>query len=224
MKKFLFVFLLVGIWLFSIRGASAQETISLTTTINPGALTASIRDPSGQFIDNFSYDFGRIANSFDCRYDASALSGFIGDSQLFYIENPRATFDGWTLGIAPADGQAANWLGDSGHQFDFNDPGSDNNGCDDTDQDGSGGNLALDLSQARMGTDCLECTTSNVYFGSTGQEFFSDNSSITLLQANKAANNLGRWFVSGIDLRQTVPPAQDGDAYTLELVLTAAAS
>lgn len=203
--------------------AQAQKTVTFTTTINPGVLLADIRNPFGQSINNPTLDFGKIINSYDCRTNNTALSAVLGtDEQRIYVDNPKAAFDGWTLTIAAANGASSKWLGVTGAQFDYND--SSGEGCFDGDGDGNGGLMSINSEHAYFNSDCKYCDTKNVFLGSTGTENFSESEQITILRANDQSDIQGSWYITDLEILQTVPAEQDGDTYSIEMVLTATAS
>jgi len=226
MKQIIFVFALVivvtGAW-FSI--AQASKTITFVSTINPGILTTDIRDSQGKPVQHPQVKLGPVANSDECRSSDTALTGVFGeDDKRIYIDNPKATKGGWTLAIAPAQGDQAKWQGVKGHIIDFDDPGSNYQGCNDTDRDGAAGYLSIDPSEARLIADCLYCSVDNLVLGSGQSATFASSKSLTLVRANQLAEDIGSWYITDIDVKQTIPPSQKGDVYSIDLVLTATAS
>lgn len=206
--------------------ASAAKTVTFTSNISAGVLLADIRNQFGQSIANPTLDFGTITNSYNCRTGSTSLSAKLGsDSSRIYVDNPKAAYDGWTLTLSPKYGTTSAWSSsDSVDKFDYNDAGTNGTGCDDGDGDGVGGVLSVNSSNASLNSDCKQCTTNNVMIGSANEESFDSNSHITLLRANDQADFLGSWYMTGIDVKQTVPAEQGGGAYSIEMVLTATAS
>jgi len=225
MKKALFLFILCFslVLPFFRSSANAAKTVTLTSVITQGVLLTDIRDQLGRTIINPILDFGRVINSFDCRYTDDALNASLGsDNERIYVDNPKAAYDGWTLTIAAAEGKTATWYGNDGATFDFNDSGG--YGCFDEDSDGVAGLLEIDPSKAKLVSDCLECTTDHLFLGANGPRNFSDTDSITLLRATSDSDFLGSWFMTNVGVTQTIPPEQDGDTYELDMVLTATAT
>jgi len=205
--------------------ASAQKTVRFTAVINPGALLADIRNEYGQTIANPTLDLGRIVNSMKCRYSSTAITGTFGDnSKRIYVDNPKAAFDGWTLTIASEAGSTARWSSGDNYHFDYNDIGYDGNGCTDSDSDGYGGLLSIDPGNAKLDSDCRDCSTQNILLGSKTPKSFAESSNITLLRANDQSDVAGSWYLTGVQVEQTIPAAQDGGSYSIDLVLTATAS
>lgn len=226
MKKTVFlsttIVFLLGIM---IQIASAQKTVTFTATINPGALLTDVRNEFGQSVVNPNLDLGRVINSMKCRHGNSAISGVFGDNaERIYVDNPKAAFDGWTLTIAPKYGDATRWSSENDEYFDFNDAGFSGNGCTDGDNDGYGGLLSIDPSDARLASDCLNCSTKDIILGSNSSKSFAEADNITLLRANDQSDTVGSWYLTGIKINQTIPSAQDGGSYSLEMILTATAS
>lgn len=203
--------------------AQTMRTIEFRATINPGALLTDIRDENGRSILQPVLDLGGVINSVQCRANENSLKGTLGsDSQRIYVDNPKAAFDGWTLSISPASGKEAKWEGREGYYFDYNDSGMD--GCIDDDNDGHAGLLRVNPSQAEVKSDCLECSNNEISVGSLNEQSFGESDSITLLKASKSSDELGSWYLTGVEVNQSVPAGQEGDQYKLDLVLTAAAT
>lgn len=201
----------------------AQKTVTFTAAINPGLLLTDIRDQLGRSILDPVVNLGRLSHSTDCRANSESLFGELGeDSQRVYVDNPGAAYGGWTLTLSPIESDDAVWRGQDGSQFDYNDAGQ--GGCIDTDDDGVAGLLSIDPSGAVINTDCLYCSTTDILRGTANESSFGEDQSITLLRANDNSDELGRWYMTGIKLRQTVPAGQEGDNYELDLVLTATAT
>lgn len=183
-------------------------------------LLTDIRTAAGQSINDPVLNLGKVVNVPGCR--VAGLSGTLGTGdQRIYVSNPEAAFDGWTLSISPEQGLSAKWQGIKAN-FDFNDSGD--SGCQDTDGDGLAGLMKIDASGAQIQTDCLSCNPAYVTVGHASQQDFSTAESITLMNASGDASDLGRWYVTGIDVEQSIPPEQVGDVYQIEMVLTATAN
>lgn len=223
MKKSLLLCVVIGAFIFSLAvnaHVSASNRVTLRSVINDGVLLTDIRDQFGSTIAQPLLNFGRITNSFECRSTDGALTASLGsDTQRIYVDNPKAAFDGWNLTIAAASGVNATWSGPDGNTLDYND-----DQCSDLDGDGAAGQLTFDASVADINSDCQECDTDNIVLGTSSAKSFSESSSITLLRATSDSDELGRWYLTNIDVRQTVPPEQEGDTYEIDMVLTATAT
>jgi len=225
MKKLLLILVLFvsGVFLLPNNQAEAAKTVTLKAVINPGTLLTDIRDHLGRSIPRPALNLGKVVNSIDCRTEQQGLNGTLGSSmQRIYVDNPKAAFDGWTLTMAAENGVSANWTGTDQARFDYNDHGGQ--GCTDADNDGAAGLLKIDPSNARLRSDCLECTTDHVHIEKNGPQSFADSPSVTLLRANSDSDDIGSWYITDIEVNQTIPPAQDGDSYELDMILTATAT
>jgi len=225
MKKSLFAFtLLIAISLGSLYPkVEAAKTVTFKTVINPGTLLTDIRDQFGQTIANPTLFMGKVTNSYDCRTEQNGLNASLGNQfQRIYVDNPMAAFDGWSLTIAAEDGPEALWAGSDSASFDYNDNGGE--GCFDSDADGEAGELSIDPSHSSIRSDCQVCSTSHIFVGSSGPRSFSNYQAITLLRATGDSDDLGSWYMTDVDVYQSIPPEQVGDSYELEMVLTATAT
>ncbi len=202
--------------------AQTQRTVQFTATINPGALLTDVRDNQGRSILEPTVSMGKVSNSVQCRSQDKVLRATLGhDDQRIYVDNPKAAYDGWTLSIAPASGRNATWQSEN-HSFDFNDGGE--GGCIDSDDDGVGGLMSVDPSRAKINADCLECSTEHISVGSAAKQRFSEQDALTLLKASESSDELGSWFMTDVQVEQTIPAGQEGDTYTIDMVLTATAT
>ena len=226
MKKLVFVLVLIlAVAGFSQLKAEAQtqRVVRFKSSINPGALLTDVRDQFGKSILEPILGFGVINNSVKCQNNSNSMSQVLGsDSQRIYVDNPKAAYDGWTLTIAPEDGLNAKWQSQDSSEFDYNDGAE--GGCIDSDNDGSAGLMAIDPSNAKINSDCLECSKNHITVGSVEKQSFSEHQSVTLLKANGQADELGSWYMTGIDVEQTIPPGQEGGNYIIDMVLTATAT
>ena len=198
MKHAIFVFALVLVSLGGFFGvARAEKVLLLRSTIDPGVLSADIRDEFGDSIE--SPFLNLKAEQSDCEEGGNLASGtFEG---RIYIENPQGTSDGWTLTLAEVDNGKTK---DISNQY----------SCDNNDKTV----LSVDPTSAKLQTDCLTCTTKNILLGTNSVD---DTQSITLLRANGHSDSIGRWYITGIDVsRATSEPASNGS----DLILTATAS
>lgn len=203
----------------------ASKTVTFVATINPGVLTTDIRDEQGNSIAKPIVSFGPIVSSDDCLFAEAALTSLFGrDDARIYVDNPQAVDGGWTLTLAPVHGDEAIWQGKAGNKLDLDDPGSNSLGCEDSDNDGAAGYLTVNPRSARLTPDCQYCSAKNLVLGPSGNASFASSESLTLVHANDTSSGVGRWYITGIEVRQTVPASQADDEYSLDLVLTATAS
>ena len=129
----------------------------------------------------------------------------------------------WTLSIGTTAGPTALWnnAGNSNH-FDFNDMTGTTPGCSDgSDTDLFAGKLRVEPAASTLANQA-GCTSSGILLG-TNQDYDQGTvDSIPLIVAS-SANTECYWDITGIGLRQMVPPEQNSDSYTLGLTLTVTA-
>lgn len=226
MKKISLLLVVVAfLALGAINAVQAQKTVTFTTSIAQGTLIANIRNASGLNVSSPNLHLGDVINTSNCRYSGSSLKESLGDdSQRLFVDNPNAATNGWTLTLASENGNGSLWNGAEGNKFDFNDSGSSGLGCTDSDSDGFGGELMVDVSSADINTHCISCSNNYVSRGSSTVESFANSPSITLMSATNQADTLGSWYMTDVDVIQTVPAGQEGDDYSIEFTLTATAS
>lgn len=203
------------------RSVNAANDADLTQTITAGTLTTDIRDASRVSVADPSFALGSTSFSYDCQ----TTTGTIGSgSQRLYVDNPDAADNGWTLTAAATSGATTLWQNvGSTQNFDFNDPTS--SGCTDGgDADSKGGQLTLDPAASTLTTDCASCNTANITKGTSTAYNQGTTDSITILNAAAGSSDIGRWYLTGIGLSQTIPGEQPVDSYTLNLTVTVTAS
>ena len=83
--------------------------------------------------------------------------------------------------------------------------------------------MTIDPSGAHVYTDCMECSKDHLFIGREAYQL-SQTNAVTLLRATGDADNLGSWYITGINVEQTIPGGQEGDTYSIDMVLTATAS
>jgi hypothetical protein len=204
----------------------AANNTDLNQTINAGTLVTDIRDDSRVTVASPAVAFSATTFSFDCLSGASRPTGTFGtNTERIYVDNPGAANNGWNLTLAATGGATDSW--DNGgvtESYDFNDPGGAPAGCGDGgDTDSLAGQLSVDPSVASLTADCTTCTTSNITLGSSSAYNEGTTDSVTLLSAAAASDDTGRWYVTGIDLDQTIPAEQPNDSYSINMTLTVTA-
>lgn len=202
----------------------AAPSSDLSQQIGSGTLTTDIRDATRTPLANASFPMSPIGFAFTCMNAGSSSTGTLGsNTQRIYIDNPDSADTGWVLTIAATNGPTALWsdLGAT-KTYDFNDPTS--SGCNDgADADSVAGQLTIDPSIATLNTDCTSCTNSNISLGSESSFVQGTTNSVTLLSAASASDDIGRWYLTGIGVKQTVPSEQAAGDYTINLTLTVTA-
>lgn len=214
---------LLAVGIISGFGAAtyAAGNTDVTQVINAGVLTADIRDASRVSVPSPSFALSAVNFSYNCQ----ASSGTIGsNSQRLYVDNPNAANNGWTLSIAATAGATATWHNTGSTQnFDFNDPTTA--GCaDSADADSYVGQLSLDPTVSTLTADCGSCTTTAITKGSSTGFNEGTTDSVTLLTAASGSDDIGRWYLTGIGVSQTIPADQAVDSYSINLTITSTAS
>lgn len=183
-----------------------------------GTLGVDIVDGSGNSVSSPSSSFTSLATTFSCTESTASLGVA---AQKIRISNLSGNSN-WTLSFAATDGPTALWRtsGDTA-QFDFNDVAGSPNGCQDgADADGVSGKLRVVTSGATLAAQ-TSCTTTNLSLG-TDQDFNEGVvNAVTLLTAASGSNTECYWDLTGIGLRQTVPPEQANGTYSINFTLTA---
>ncbi len=214
----LFLAIAVGVVLPIVK---ASDTTQLSQTINGGTLAADTKDASRNTVASPSFSMGAATLSFDCQ----TTSGTIGsNSQRIYVNNPGVANAGWTLTIAATSGASTLWQnGGSTQNYDFND--TTTSGCaDGADADSKAGRMTIDASAGTLIADCASCSTSNITKGSSSAFDQGVTDSITILNAAAGSDDVGRWYLTGVNVDQTVPAEQAADSYTVNLTVTVTAS
>jgi len=203
----------------------AASTSTFNQTINAGALSVDIKDASKVTVASPAVAMSAKSVSLDCQNGGSSSSGTFGtNSERIYVTNAGAADNGWTLDIAATDGTTAYWknVGDT-LKFDFND--ANTGGCGDgADADSLAGQMTIDASVGTVTADCVNCTNGNIAKGASASFAEASVDSINLLTAALASDNIGRWYLTGISVKQTIPAEQAAAAYSVNLTLTTTAS
>lgn len=205
---------------------SAANNTDLTQTINAGTLVTDIRDSSRVTVASPAVAFSATTFSFNCLTGGSRPSGTFGtNTERIYVDNPGAADNGWTLTLAATGGATDTWdnVGVT-QQYDFNDPTT--GGCTDGADVGDtlAGQLSVDPATSGVITaDCTTCNNSNITLGSASAYDQGTTDSITLLNAALASDNIGRWYLTGVDMNQTIPAEQPNDSYSINMTLTVTA-
>lgn len=212
--------ILLGILLTVYLYVNASPNIQLSQTINAGTLATDVLDASRVSVANPTATFGAATFSFDCQTTTGTLGS---GSQRLYVMNPSAAANGWTLTIAATSGATSNWTDGSSGTYDFNDSGG--SGCTDGgDADSLAGQLTVNANAGTLTADCASCVTTNISKGTSTPFVQASTDSITLLTAASNSDDIGRWYLTGVGLSQTVPAEQPPATYTISLTITVTAS
>lgn len=203
----------------------AANTTDLTQTINAGTLVTDIRDASRVPVGSPAVAFSATTFSFNCLTGGSRPTGTFGTgTERIYVDNPGAANNGWTLTLAATGGVTDTW--DDGvvtYEYDFND--ATGGGCTDGggDADAFGGQLSVDPTVGTLNTDCATCATTAITLGGSSAYDQGTTDSITLLSAAAGSDDIGRWYLTGVDMDQTIPAEQPNTGYTINMTLTVTA-
>lgn len=208
-----------------VRVYAANDT-DLNQTINAGTLVTDIRDASRVTVASPAVAFSGATFSFDCLSGGSRPSGTFGtNAERIYVDNPGAADSGWNLTLAATGGATDSWDNTGAtEQYDFNDPGGAPAGCGDGgDADSLAGQLSVDPASGSLTADCTTCASTNITLGSSSAYNQGSVDSITLLSAAAGSDDTGRWYLTGVDMDQTIPAEQPDDGYSVNMTLTVTA-
>ncbi len=210
----------------AVTAVYAANNTDLTQTINAGTLVTDIRDDSRVTVAAPAVAFSATTFSFDCLSGGSRPSGTFGtNTERVYVDNPGAADNGWTLTLAATSGATDEWEnGGATESYDFNDPTGATSGCTDGgDGDSTAGQLSVDPTTGTLNADCGTCATTNITLGSATAFEEGVTDSVTLLNAAAASDDTGRWYLTGVDMDQTIPAEQPNDSYDINMTLTVTA-
>jgi len=218
-KLAMYVSLIVA---FSGVTAYAANNSTLTQSITAGVLSTDILDATRTAVAAPTAALGAKTYSFDCQFGAGASSGLLGsNSERLYVSNPSAANNGWNLTIAATAGATATWANSGATAtYDYNDPTT--SGCTDgVDTDTRSGQLAMNPTLSTLTTDCSACTITGVTKGASTAFAEGTVNAITLLSAGATSDDVWRGYLTGVDLKQSIPGETPANAYSLNLTLTA---
>lgn len=197
----------------------ASDTSNFTQEITSGTLSVDITNSSYVTVASPSVTMNSTAFSFASQ---TATGTFGTSSEQIYVSNPDAADSGWVVSLAAS---ATTDVWDSaGTDFDFNDPTA--SAADGGDADSVGGQMTVDPSGATLSAGaCGSCTTTNVSLGSSDAFEEGVTDSITILTGAAGSDDVGDWYVRGIDISQTIPAEQPAASdYNIDMVLSIVAS
>jgi hypothetical protein len=220
-RIFIAALVIGGVGVLGAAPLYASNNASVTQTISAGTLTTDIRDASRVSVASPVFPITAAAFSFNCQTSTGTIGS---NTQRLYIDNPSSANNGWTLTIAATGGATSTWANTGATQsFDFNDPTT--SGCGDgADADTKAGQLTLNASAGTLTTDCSSCSTTSITKGTSTAFNQGTTDSITLLNAAAASDDVGRWYLTGIGVSQTIPAEQPADSYSIGLTATVTAS
>lgn len=222
------LFALVSAASLTAAPAFAASTTDFSQTISAGSLSTGIFDASRVAVGSPSVGMSAMNFSFDCQAGGSASSGTFGtNTQRIYVSNPDGADNGWTLTLAATGGATATWANTGATKLvDYNDPTGTTAGCSDGADAGDtvAGQMTVNPSVGTLTTDCASCTSTNVSKGSSASYSQGSVDSVTLLNAAGTSDDIWRGYLTGVDIKQTIPAETPADSYTINLTLTATAS
>ena len=183
--------------------AIASPTGTVSQTISTGTLATDIKNDSNVSVPSPSFSMSSAVITTSCQ---TTTSTYGTNNQRIYVDNPGDADNGWTLSIAATDGGTALW--ESGvDNYDFDDPAGA--GC-------ANGQLSLDPTASTLVME--NGTPTNVTKGAA--DAFNSNSSITLLTAGAASDDIWRGYLTGIGVSQTIPSSTPAGSYSIDLTQT----
>ena len=203
----------LGIILCLVTAATvyAQKNITLNLSISTGNLSVDIRTTADDAtVADPSFDFDAVTTDVASQTASGSIPA--ADEEI-YISNLDAADSGWTLTIKPEDGQTAVWKLPDGDDAD-----TDLDDSTLTVNNSSTGLMTVDPSSATFAADCDSCSTANISLGSEAN--FNSNASVTLVTAAAAADDIGAYTLTGVEIEQTIPGGQGPGEYSLAMEIT----
>lgn len=187
----------------------ARTVVTFQQTILPGPNSVDVVDENGNPSEHPTIPL-----------TPTVLSSVLGTpQQQLRIMNPARNIE-WSVTVAPINGPHALWENAEGGSYDMNDSSI----VDGPDADTAGGELSIDPSTARIVpvTNPTDCPTTDLSLGtaSSFNEYNTQFSSISLVSGTARYAAYCGWDVSGIRVKQTVPPQLPNGTYRLHLVIT----
>lgn len=212
------MFLLLFSFGLYVHGSSTSE---FNVTINSGTLSVDITDASYASVASPSVTFSSQTFSFNC---GTTTASFGTTTERIYVQNPDSADDGWTVSLAAAATTSTWQSASSSAEFDFND--YDGACTDGADPDSVAGRMTVDPSAGSISTgNCASCVTTGVSLGSSATFNQGSTDSITIFSANASSSDIGDWYVTDVDMTQTLPPEQAAHSdYSINLTLSIIAS
>lgn len=227
LSKSVTILLALLLLIASVATVLAANDTDLNQTINAGTLVTDIRDASRVTVASPAVAMSATTFSFDCLSGGSRPTGTFGTNiERIYVDNPGAANNGWTLVMAATGGATDSWdnVGVT-EQYDFNDAGGAPAGCGDSgDVDSLVGQMSVDpATSGAITADCTTCGTGNITLGIASAYDEGTTDDITLLNAAALSDDTGRWYLTGVDIDQTIPAEQPNDSYSINMTLTVTA-
>ena len=194
--------------------AFAANTSTMNQAINAGSKSVDIVDSGGTPVGSPSVTFSATTFSFDTQDSNNAVLGTSSERIRAYNPTNDQTL---TVSIA-GSATTAVWTTGS-YTYDFNDPNGSGY-TDGGDTDSVGGQLSIDASPGTL-AGVSGCSTANVAKGTAASFSEGATDSIDLITStDNSSNRRCRWDLTGVDMDQKIPAAQDPGSYTLTLTLS----
>lgn len=214
-----------GVYCFKLAGIAPVADITnqyhqpAEVRLYPEPLNVDVVDDLGNSIVAPAVYFNDVLNRGMCQTSSAT---FGSAAQKLRIINGTAAGN-WSVTVAAQGGQSAAWVSGTGAQYDYDDAGSLNNGCDDgTDGDTLAGQLSV-LPSSSVLTPSEGCANTGLVRGQDAA-FSSGVHAVTLLSGSAASQLYCAWDMTGIRFRQSIPPDAPMGSYTFDLTVTATAS
>lgn len=210
MKKITISVIVIAAVGFAPLVANASPQGRLSQTINAGVLSTDIVDASNASVTSPSFGMSTASVSTSCQ----TITGTYGSAtQRVAVDNPGAATAGWTLSIAATGGDAAQWTS-GGNTYAYNNPAAA--GC-------TGGQLTLNPAAATLAVNGSS-TITGVTKGTSAAFASGTVSSVTLMTASAASDDIWNGYLTGIGVSQVIPAETPAGTYVLDLTQTLVAS
>jgi hypothetical protein len=201
MKQLVIAVLLSFILLLASQHVThASQNILLTSQIEPGWMSASIRSAQGNILDTPYLNFDDENSS--CKGRIATNLG--NDEERLFVENPQASTAGWTLSIGVVSENLSGKLGPEATE------------CSEGAQAAT---TIVNTKNVNVFTACQTCKRQELVLGTSEMTVQkAAQNSFTLAQAGKSEFGIGRWYLTDIEIE-----AKAWSAKSNALVLTAVA-
>lgn len=198
--------LVLGVAVFAFMPVAYGATTSdskLTQTINAGVLSTDIRNSGGTVVGSPS--FAMSARTVSTSQQTS--TGTFGDNnQRITVDNPGGANGGWTLVLNAKVPGTSEWTG-GGNTYKYN---------------GTAAQGQLTVNPTPGTLTATVGTTTGITKGSSSA--FSGTTSITLLNAAAASDDILNVYLTGVSLSQTIPAASPSGSYSIDMTQTVTAT
>ncbi|MEZ7820807.1 MAG: hypothetical protein QMB51_00705 [Patescibacteria group bacterium] len=182
----------------------AASTPTFNLTIVPGSLGIDIVNGEYATVAAPTVKFTDATAGFDC----ATTTGTLGEAtQQIYITNPDASDGGYSVTLAPTAGTTT-WKDSGTNTIAINDETA--TGCETGRMTISNG----EISNGRLSTDATTGISVN------GGSFSTANTSVTLVSASAASEDVSEVVANGFTIDQTIPARTPASTYSLPMTLS----